>query len=236
MLYKVQDLSKNFEGKAILKNVTLSLPENRVAAILGPSGCGKTTFLNILSGLLRPDHGYLDGFADKRISYIFQRPRLLPWRTVYDNVAFVLKDMMEASAWPDEVQRVLEMVNLSDSADLYPGQLSGGMQQRVAIARSFAYPADLLLMDEPFQSLDIDLKQNLMACFQNIWEADQRTVFFVTHDIKAAVALGDEIFLLNRKPSTIVWQMSNPIERAQRLQLSQARLDFETVIYKKMRH
>jgi NitT/TauT family transport system ATP-binding protein len=167
----------------------------------GPSGCGKTTLLNAVAGLV-DTKGIVE--LPGKLSYIFQEDRLLPWMTVFDNVAYVLKKDMDEETLKKRVLHYLEMVGLIDYKDDYPDKLSGGMKRRVSIARAFAYPSDVLLMDEPFKGLDRDLKEQIMKDFQKLWEEDKRTVIFVTHDLYEAEFLGTKMLQMKGLPLEIV--------------------------------
>jgi len=219
---QVKNLTKEFKGVRgqsalkVYEKFSLSIPENQVTCIMGPSGCGKTTFLNIVSGLLRPDAGELKGFAGKTVSYLFQEPRLLPWRTVWQNVDFVIKDIYPKKQRAEIVSKYLKMVGLSDFSQYWPGKLSGGMKQRVSIARAFVFPSDLLLMDEPFKGLDLQLKISLLDSFAALWQQDLRTVIFVTHDMDEALYLGDNIYVLSGLPAKINKSLPVTIPRGER--------------------
>ncbi len=150
-----------------------------------------------------PDSGIFDGFNGKVLSYIFQEPRLLPWKTVRENIEFVLGDDVNADERKALVDQFIKLVELDNFANYYPAKLSGGMRQRVSIARAFAYKSDIILMDEPLKGLDIKLKLNLIKTFAKIWKADKRTVIFVTHDVDEALLLGNEIIVLSQAPVQI---------------------------------
>lgn len=216
MGYSIKNIHKSFGSLVVLKDFNMEVKDNKIIAILGPSGCGKTTLLNILSGMIKPEDGKISGFEGKTISYLFQEPRLLVWKTIEENIDFVLKGKMSYADRQEKIKRYLEMVSLWEYKDYYPNNLSGGMKQRVSIARAFAYPSDILLMDEPFKSLDFELKMNLINDFVGLWQLDRRTVFFVTHDIHSALMLGDEIYLLSQKPTSIKEKIINEIPQNQR--------------------
>ncbi|WP_432662889.1 ABC transporter ATP-binding protein [Wukongibacter baidiensis] len=216
MGYIIRNLHKSFGDLIVLKDFNMDIKDSKVISILGPSGCGKTTLLNILSGMIEPEEGEVLGLEGKTISYLFQEPRLLRWKTVEGNIDFILKDKMTYEERQEKIRKYLEMVGLWEYKNYYPDNLSGGMKQRVAIARAFAYTSDILLMDEPFKSLDFELKMNLIHDFIGLWKLDNRTVFFVTHDIQAALMLGDEIHLLSQKPTKIMETIVNSIPHDER--------------------
>jgi NitT/TauT family transport system ATP-binding protein len=188
---------KGAEPVTAVGGLSFELSGHTFVSLVGPSGCGKSTLLNILSGVETPTSGRLavtqDGRAAK-LGYVFQDARLLPWRTVMDNMLYVQDKR------GDEVRRharrYLDMVGLGDNEDTYPGQLSGGMQQRVGIARAFSVEPDLLLMDEPFSHLDAITARGLREQLQTLWDESGKTVLFVTHDIMEAVQLSDRIVVL----------------------------------------
>ncbi len=215
--YSNRNNSATVSETAIFKDFNIKIPASKVSVILGPSGCGKSTLLNIIHGILTPDSGIIRKENSSVISYLFQEPRLLPWKTVSQNIELILKNHYEHKQRQKITRHYLEIIGLNDFVDYYPSELSGGMRQRVAIARAFAYPAEIILMDEPFQALDPGLKLNLTRLFSSLWIEDNRTSLFVTHDITEAIFLGDEIFVLSsKKPSTIVDHIINPVPQGER--------------------
>jgi len=204
MSLEIKGLYKRYGDVEVFRDFSISFTEGMITCILGPSGCGKTTLLNILGNITSPDSGTLTGFDGKVVSYIFQEPRLLPWKSVRGNIEFVLDRSMPPEERKKITDRFIGLVELGEFADYYPSKLSGGMRQRVAIARAFAYPSDIILMDEPLKGLDIKLKLNLIQTFSKIWQKDRRTVIFVTHDVDEALLLGDEIVVFSRAPVEIV--------------------------------
>lgn len=215
MSLEIKNLNKKFDGFVLFRDFSITIPEDRIMCILGPSGCGKTTLLDILGKTVVPDSGSLIGFDGKLFSYIFQEPRLLPWKTVGGNIEFVIPRSIPASERKEKTMQLVRLVELESFADYYPSQLSGGMRQRVSIARAFACPSDIILMDEPLGGLDVALKQNMIRWFTHIWEADRRTVIFVTHDIDEALFLGDEIVVLSRPPVQVLAheRFDEPVEK-----------------------
>ncbi len=225
----IKDLCKAFGAKEVLKDFSLQIKPGTINCLTGVSGCGKTTLLNLIAGVVKPDSGRIE--REGKVSYLFQEPRLLPWRTVLENVAIALKDETKA-------KQVLQMVGLEDSLKLYPEQLSGGMKQRVALARAFAYPSKLLLMDEPFQNLDVKLKNNLLKQFLTLWEMDQKTVLWVTHDITEACLVADNIFCVTKEqancPMQLVESYEIKIARSERTAENMAQLQakiYNTLVY-----
>lgn len=187
-MIETRDVTVTYGGRAVLRNVTLTVPDGGHIALMGPSGCGKTTLLRVLAGLQTPDAGIVRA-EPGRMACVFQEPRLLPWCTAAENVNAVLSDraqtMPQALAW-------LERLELYDARDQYPAALSGGMQQRVAIARALAYDAPVLLLDEPFRGLDAALRARVTACIADA--AKDKTLILATHDAADAAALGCTVY------------------------------------------
>lgn len=200
---RVNDLCKTFgsggaRSNRVLDHVSFEMSGQVFVSMVGPSGCGKSTLLNIVSGVEEHTSGEIavttDAGAPARLGYVFQDARLLPWRSVMQNMMYVQDD--KTAATRQRVEHYLDMVGLTKNADFYPSQLSGGMQQRVGIARAFAVEPDLLLMDEPFSHLDAITARGLRAGLQDIWAQSKKTVLFVTHDVLEAVELSDRIIVL----------------------------------------
>jgi NitT/TauT family transport system ATP-binding protein len=206
---------KSFGNLKVFDDFSLEYPEQKITAILGPSGCGKTTMLNILAGLVKVEGGTV--ITTGNVSYLFQEPRLLPWLTIRENIDLVLRDKMAASLINGRIIEYLKMTGLTDYIDYYPAELSGGMRQRVAIARAFAYPAPLLLMDEPFKSLDFKTQFLLRNDFLSILRTQPRTVVMVTHDVKEAVLMGDRIVIFSDKPIQITGKIDIDCPQSQRI-------------------
>lgn len=200
----VKNLKKTYEGLSIFENLTVDFDQNQINCILGPSGCGKTTLLNILTGMIEYDAGELYGFEGKKISYVFQEDRLIEWKTVKENLEFVLKGKLDKEEIDKKINEYLETLNLLEYVDYYPGKLSGGMRQRIAVIRAYIYPSDILIMDEPFKSLDMDAKQNVMQALIHLREKEKRTTILVTHDIEEAKYLGCRIIELSEKPTKVL--------------------------------
>lgn len=181
-----------------LDGIEFEMSGQTFVSMVGPSGCGKSTFLNIVSGIETPTTGRVEVTADDgkpaRLGYVFQDPRLLPWRTVVNNVLYVHAD--KTAEKRASIERYLELVGLKGFEHMYPAHLSGGMQQRVGIARAFSVEPDLLLMDEPFSHLDAITARKLREELQTIWKQSKKTVLFVTHDVLEAVQLSNRIIIV----------------------------------------
>jgi NitT/TauT family transport system ATP-binding protein len=215
-MIKLEHISKTFGYVKVFDDFTLAFPEDKITVILGPSGCGKTTLLNILAGLKPVDQGVAT--KTEHVSYLFQEPRLLPWLTIRENIALVLKKKMEPSWINRQIREHLETIGLSRYADYYPSQLSGGMRQRAAMVRAFSYDAPLLLMDEPFKSLDVKMQFQLIRDFLTLWQQKKRTVITVTHDVQEALWLADEILVFPEKPVKTINKFVIGLPQAERTQ------------------
>jgi NitT/TauT family transport system ATP-binding protein len=205
---------KRFAGDAepVLDHVSITVEKGELVALIGPSGCGKSTVLNIIAGLVKPTEGSVrvDG-GDARVSYVFQRPRLLPWRNVRRNVAFSLEQTrLSASERRKAVEAAIARVNLDGHEHKYPHQLSGGMQQRVAIARGLAIEPSVLLLDEPFGSLDALTRSYMQEELLGIVRGSGTTALLVTHDIDEALLLADRVLVMSSRPGKIKHELRVP--------------------------
>lgn len=201
-----------------LEDVRISVSACEFVCILGPSGCGKTTLLNCIAGLDRAFDGTVDlapapGHREPVIGYVFQNPRLLPWRTVIENIELVLPPDRLGSSLVDEL---IAATGLEPFRQAYPERLSLGLERRVALVRAFALQPDVLLMDEPFVSLDEPRAQRLRRLLLNIWPDRPTTVLFVTHNLREAIQLADRIVLLSAAPGTVLSDIPVDIDRARR--------------------
>lgn len=210
VLVKVRNLTKSFGDLVVLDDISFDVRKGEFLCIVGPTGCGKTTFLNSLTRIYQPTAGEIlinDEAVDpqkQNLSYVFQETSTMPWLTVEGNVRFGLNIKHIPKAEADaRVEQVLKMVNLLESRGDYPSQLSVSMLQRVVIARAFVTQPDLLLMDEPYGQLDIELRFRLEDELISIWRKTGSTVIFITHNIEEAVYLGERVLVLTNKPATI---------------------------------
>jgi len=212
-----ENLSKSYGGEAVLRDVSFSLDREDTLAVVGPSGCGKTTLLYLLCGLAQPDTGsvYLNRQCIEAptpdVSIILQDYGLLPWRSIIDNVALGLKVQGVSMAERRERARVqLAEVGISNRDDEYPANLSGGEQQRVAIARAFVTRPQLMLLDEPFSSLDALTRERLQRALLDVWKVRKVPYVLVTHSLEEAVVLGKRIVVMSGRPASPVKVFDNP--------------------------
>lgn len=194
----------------VVKKISFNVYDNEFLVILGPGHCGKSVLLNLIAGLEKPLAGeiYLDGDrivgTDSRIAMVFQRLALLPWKSVIGNVEIgPLFSGVDKKTRREEAQRFIDLVRLTGFEDYYVNQLSGGMKQRVGIARAYTNNPEILLMDEPFGQLDAQTRYSMQEEIQRIWQEEKRTVIFVTNNIEEAIYLGDRIILLSKSPAQI---------------------------------
>ncbi len=187
-MIKLKNVCKAYSDIKIFENFNLNFEDNKITCILGKSGVGKTTLLNMISGITDYDGIIL---REGKISYIFQEARLLPHKTVKENILFTSPNLDD-----NKIEEMLRILKINDKIDVLASKLSGGEAQRVSIARAFLYEPDIILMDEPFSSLDIRMKYDLISYFSNIWNENKKTVILVTHDIDEALLLADNILIL----------------------------------------
>jgi NitT/TauT family transport system ATP-binding protein len=220
MLFEIEQITYSYQGQVALCDLSLSIPEGMRVALLGANGSGKSTLLRLISGLLTADSGTIQiegaavSAADSRVGLVFQEPRLLPWRTALDNVAFPLELAGVAKvARRERAGAMLELVGLTQFANAYPHQLSGGMRQRAAIARALVRDPQILLLDEPFSALDALTRERFNAELLDIWQRTGTTILIVTHSIAEAVFLADEVIVLTARPGRIAATVAVPLGR-----------------------
>ncbi len=205
-------VTKTFGPVRVVEGTTLSIARNSLVVFLGPSGCGKTTLMRMVGGLDQPTSGTirLDGEAvagpDRRRGMVFQSYSSFPWLTVADNIAFGMRYRRDLTAAQrtERVNHYLKLIGLEDFATSFPSRISGGMRQRVAIARSLAAGSDVLLMDEPFGALDALTRERLQIELREIQMQETKTIIFVTHDVEEAVYLADRIILFSARPASVL--------------------------------
>lgn len=202
---QLKNIVKNYGDKKVLGGIDIEIEEGKITAILGESGCGKSTLLNIIAGKIKDYSGdvIFEREHEKGISYVFQEDTLIPWKTVYSNLEFVLKGKVEKSELDERIKKYLKIVNLEGSEKEFPNMLSGGMKRRVGIARAFAFPSNYMFMDEPFEFLDVKIKEEIVEDLIKLQESEKKTIILITHDIDTAITLGEKIVVLGGKPSVV---------------------------------
>ena len=202
----------------IIDRLSFAARAGCVTVLIGPSGCGKSTLLNSIVGLEQLDHGELrfvnNGKSQERpfIGYVFQSPRLLPWKTIGENIALALKGAGVArSDWPSRIERYLQLVGLEEYVNQFPLYLSGGQRQRAGLARALAVESDVVLMDEPFASVDELTARQLRETTRHLCEQLHRTVLFVTHNLAEAAYMSDFVVTLTRRPARLDEYVANPL-------------------------
>ncbi|MDR1796031.1 MAG: ABC transporter ATP-binding protein [Clostridiales Family XIII bacterium] len=242
LVYKIRNAKKNGEPNFLtaLKDVTLGVHKGEFLSIVGPSGCGKSTFLYVLAGLIKKTSGaaYIDGeeITGPALNrgIIMQQYALFPWRTVQKNVEYGLEvkklPKQERARVADEF---IELVGLSEFSNRYPYELSGGMKQRIAIARALAYDPEVLLMDEPFAAVDEQTRGFLHAELLRIWEKTNKTILFVTHSIDEAIFLADRVAIMSASPGTIreVLDIDLPRPRSEEMKSSREFARYRSFIW-----
>lgn len=229
----IEDLTKIYYGRSgeikALDQVSLAIGEKEFICVVGPSGCGKSTMLNVIAGLEAPTSGSvrMDGKAitapGPERGVIFQQYALFPWMTVKKNVEYGLKIQKVPKQEREKLaERYIDMVDLADFKNAYPKELSGGMKQRVAIARGYAINPEVLLMDEPFGALDAQTRSQLQEALLQTWQREQKTCFFITHDVEEAVLLAQRIVIMSARPGRIkeIVDVDIPYPRNQKTKLT----------------
>lgn len=244
---RMQGLTKSFgeRGRRVvaLDDFTLSVADGEFVCLVGPSGCGKTTALRIVAGLETADSGTLDVIpgADKRQpqnAMVFQEHGLFPWMTVVDNVAYGLEMRgVRKRARREQVEPFLEMIGLARFRHHYPRQLSGGMRQRVSLARAFVADPEILLMDEPFGALDAQTREVMHDLILHVFQLEKATIVFVTHDVEEAIYLGQRVVLLAPRPGRIdtIYKVPLPAQRHQDMKHMREFLELKKEILQRIR-
>lgn len=223
----IDNVSKSFVSRTghnlpVLQDINLTVNEEEFVALVGPSGCGKSTLLNITAGLLTPTSGsasftHLPQGHVPRTGIVFQETGLFPWRSVYDNIAFGLEAMgVPKQEQKDRISHYINLVGLTGFEKALPHHLSGGMRQRVGIARALVINPDLLLMDEPFSALDAQTRTIMQEELVTLWDKTRLSTLYVTHNIQEAVMLADRVVLLSRRPGKISRILNIGIPRTER--------------------
>ncbi|WP_438347886.1 ABC transporter ATP-binding protein [Paenibacillus sp. FA6] len=228
---KVTDINKSFgkqgQDLSVLNGVSLTVEQGEFVSLVGPSGCGKSTLFHIIGGLVQPDSGevWMNGreVTGERghISFMPQQPALFPWRTIEDNV--ILAQEIKGTSKKDarkEAREWIAKVGLSGFEQAYPHTLSGGMQQRVAFLRALLSPEELICLDEPFSALDALTRSDMQRWLLNIWEENQRSVLFITHNIEEALLLSDRIYVFSNRPGSVLQVVDVPLPRPRREELT----------------
>ena len=223
---KLVDITKSYtvekESIQVLDKINLNLPSNKITVILGRSGCGKTTLLRLVAGLEGYDSGEIRDANFKRKAYVFQEDRLMPWLTVKKNITFGIK---RKEINYEKIDAIIKTVGLSQFQSAYPKQLSGGMKQRVSIARAIAYEPDFILMDEPFSALDYFTREQMQKELLGIQQRTRCSILFVTHSIDEALILGHKIVVLEKGRIKSEYEIDDAVE--QRDLLSDKFVDFK---------
>jgi len=229
-LISLENVTKTFSTPSgtitVLSNISLGVQRGKTLCIVGPSGCGKTTILNLISGFLSPTSGIVK-INGRRVkgpgsdrAVVFQRDSVFPWLTVRQNLEYGPKVRgVPRQQWAKRIDEYLEKVGLKDVANHFPKQLSGGMRKRVDIARAYANQPDILLMDEPFGSLDVMTKELMQKDLIELSYKEQKSLIFITHDIEEAVFLGDEVLVMTRRPPNVRKRVDVPFAKPRNINL-----------------
>jgi len=220
MTLRINSISKQFSHRfktvEALKEISFFVKDGEFVCLVGPSGCGKSTLLSLIAGLEKSTSGTITSFG--KIGYIFQEPTLFPWLNVWDNIAFSLSMNGKPREYiQKQVPVYLDLVQLTEFSHAFPHQLSGGMKQKVALVRALIRRPSILLMDEPFSSVDTITRENLYLDLQKIWKLTKTTIIFVTHNVREAVCLGDRVLVMSSRPGHIVKNIRIPLARTRNI-------------------
>lgn len=244
-MINIQNLNLSFDGvNNVLSAIEFNLRSGEFVAIAGPSGCGKTTLLNLCAGLVQvPDGqkitvaGQAPALGSPQVAYMLARDSLFPWLTAIENAAFGLKVRgLDAAEATDRASEMLKRVGLGGYENTLPKALSHGMRQRVALARTFAMPSPLLLMDEPFGALDAQTKLQLQDMLLQLCQEHERSVLFVTHDLAEAVALADRVIIMSSRPGRVIADVKVPLSRPRSIRQLQTNDQFHHTYAEVWRH
>ena len=219
-IVSIAALKKTFGDLEAIRHLSFDVGDGEFLSVLGPSGCGKSTLLMMVAGLIDPTAGEIRIQGAKvtgprrEIGVVFQSPVLLPWRTVLQNVLFPIELLkLPRPHYRRRAMELLRMAKIDEFAGVLPRQLSGGMRQRVAICRALVHDPSILLMDEPFSALDAITRDEMAVELQRIWQANRKTVIFVTHSIREAAFLSDRVVVMGRRPATIIDELTIELPR-----------------------
>ena len=225
---RIKAVRKLYRDLEAIRNVSFDVADGEFLSLLGPSGCGKSTLLMMVAGLIDSTEGEIavNGKAvagpRREVGVVFQQPVLLPWRKVLDNVLFPIELLkLPRSQYEKRAMDLLAMAKIDDFAHHLPRQLSGGMRQRVSICRALIHDPRILLMDEPFSALDALTRDEMGVELLRIWQANRKTVIFVTHSIREAVLLSDRVLVMGRRPSTIVEELAIDLPRPRHIGMTE---------------
>lgn len=205
----IDNISKSFKDKIVFKDFSIAFSSDKINCILGKSGGGKSTLLNMISGIETIDSGNIIGVDTREVSYIFQEDILVPWLTIKKNIELFLYNYYDKSRGIDILNLYASILQINDALDLYPNELSGGMKQRVNILRALVKPSKAILMDEPFKSLDYNVKYDIMIKLKEIFSKENRIIIFVTHDIDEAIFMNGNVFILGGNPFNLIASYSD---------------------------
>ena len=199
-IISIKNINKRFNNKVIFQDFNIDFHKNKINCIVGKSGCGKSTLLNIISGIIPNDRKNFETIEKYGVSYIFQDDRLIDWLTVEENIKLVVNKLYSKKIIDELIDKYLDLVGIKEYKNYYPQMLSGGVRQRVNIARAFICPSNIIIMDEPFKSIDVINKEIIIKSLKKILQKEKRTVLFVTHDIDEALLISDKIYVLGNSP------------------------------------
>lgn len=199
----ISNISKKYDEKVVFDNLSIEFYKSKINAIVGKSGCGKSTLLNIVSGVVKNDGIHINQLKELGISYIFQDDRLIEWLTVEENIKLVCSKKYTKEELDFMCDKYLDIVGIGEYKKYYPQMLSGGLRQRVNIARGLMFPSQVIIMDEPFKSIDIKNKQAIVDGIKKLQKHESRTIIFVTHDIDEALHLANKIYVLGSHPTIV---------------------------------